>query len=407
MKQTLRYYTPTIASTESKINPEAYARSIELYENKDYISSIYALLDFINSEVRVKYSNSDGTEFNVAHGSIIVGIKIVDDRLEISAPFLAMPDKGRVPLLRQIAELNINVLDLACIVLRDGKFYFSYDCPLAMAHPAKIHGILYDICSTGDKYDDEFVTKFGAERIYNPVITPYSKEVVERLHGEIQQACKDCLDGVKYFEAERKLGCAWNIMGSTLYKIVYSTHPQGQLLNDLDRAIREHDREDIPVQEVIARSKDALQKIMAITPEQLSDSLYFVDTFVSDKRRSNLQNIQSNFEDYYNNATGALNANNATTCCLMIIYKFYQMYYYNNVQDDINAIVSKALRRTSAMPWHEAAPILHRAMEKIMDDDLEDDDDDNTSEEAINPFAGIDMKAIQKMGQSLLSKFLK
>lgn len=399
MKQTLTYHTPTLASTASQMDPEAFDRSIELFDNGEYIPALHALLDHINPELRAKYGNPEGTEFKIPHGSIIVGIRVAGDRLEIDAPFLALPEKGRIPLLRQIASLNTNVLDLPCIMLREGQFHFLYDCPLALSHPAKVYDVLYDICSTGDRYDDEFATKFGAQRIYEPKVRPYDAETVERIYNEIQQTCTECLDAVKGFESERKFGYAWNVIASGLLEIVYSAHPQGQLLNELDKAISEHDREDIPIQEVIARGKTALQQIASISPEQLAQDLYFVETFVSDKRRSNLKNIQDNFERTFDNATAALNADDPMACCVMIIYKFYEMYYYNNVQDDVNAIVAKALQQTSAMPWDKAAPILHAAMEKIMEGELDADDDD--APDAIDPFAGIDMQAAMAQAQQM------
>lgn len=367
MKQTLTYHAPTVASTASRIDPEAYERSLEHFEKGEYTAALHALLDYIDPELRARYGNPAGTEFKVPHGSIIVGIRITGDRLEIDAPFLGLPEKGRVPLLRQIAGLNTNVLDLPCIMLRDGQFHFTYDCPLALTHPAKVNDILYEICRTSNLFYDEFVNKYGAQRIYEPEVKPYDAETVERIYNEIQQTCTECLDAVKGFESERKYGYAWNVIASALLTIVYSAHPQGQLLNELNKAVGEHDREDIPLREVIARGKVAVQKIAGISREQLAGDLYFVETFVSDKSRSNLKNIQGNFAKTFDNATAALDSGDAMACCVMIVYKFYEMYYYDNVQDDVNAIVSEALRRTSAMPWDEAAPILHAAMEKIME----------------------------------------
>ena len=54
------------------------------------------------------------------------------------------------------------------------------------------------------------------------------------------------------------------------------------------------------------------------------------------------------------------------TACVMMLYKFYEMYYYNNLQEDVNQVVVKALQKSSAQPWDEAAPILYKAMEAIM-----------------------------------------
>ena len=95
-------------------------------------------------------------------------------------------------------------------------------------------------------------------------------------------------------------------------------------------------------------------------------------------------------------------------CCLMIVYKFYEMYYYNDVQDDVNAVVSKALHRASAMPWDTAAPILHAAMAQIMAGRLDDDNDNGDPEETTDRNAEISLEAalaeIQKIQQEAVAQ---
>ena len=102
------------------------------------------------------------------------------DQLNITAPFLLLPEKGRIPLLRQVAALNLTELTLACISLQNDKLFFDFHCPVALCNPYKIYYVLEEICRIGDKYDDEFVTKFKAERIYEPKITPYDNETVDK-----------------------------------------------------------------------------------------------------------------------------------------------------------------------------------------------------------------------------------
>ena len=96
------------------------------------------------------------TNFIFPHGSIIVNIKLDEEKLSITAPFVALPEKGRIPLLRQVAGLNFNAMDLATIYLRDNRLSFEYSCPIQLINPYKIYYILQEICCTGDKYDDEF-----------------------------------------------------------------------------------------------------------------------------------------------------------------------------------------------------------------------------------------------------------
>ena len=165
MKQTLTFNVSTISSTASKINVDAWDKSLDAFDKNHYHKAFKEFLNYLNPEFCKKYGNSDETEFNIPHGSIVVNIKLENDMLKVTAPFLSLPEKNVTPLLRQISGLNFNNLNLAQIVLKDNKLYFEYSCPIELANPWKIYYIFDEICITGDKYDDEFVTKFGAERI--------------------------------------------------------------------------------------------------------------------------------------------------------------------------------------------------------------------------------------------------
>lgn len=410
MKQTLTFNLSVIPSTESKINVDAFDESMEAFNNGNYLEAFHTLLDYINPELRKKFGSPDGTEFNVPHGSIVVTIKIENGTVHISAPFLSLPEKGRIPLLRQVAGLNFNDMDLTQVVLREDCLYFEFACPLELAQPFKIYYVLEEICRTGDKYDDEFTTKFGAARIYEPKVTPFDAETLDTVYDVIQLSCKECLDAVKDFETERKFGFAWNVLDTTILKILYYAHPQGQLHNELNKAVEELDREDIPLSEVVIYGKNFVTRLQSMSKEELSEHLYFAETFISPKRRSNLKNIQENFENPYNRATQALEAKDYLTCCLTIVYKFYEMYYYNDVQDDVNAVVVRALQNTSAMPWDKAAPVLHKAMDNIIEGELDDDDDDNEDADLgqmlSNAFGNVDMTQVaQNMQQAMQQAF--
>jgi hypothetical protein len=370
MKQTLTFNLSTISSTASKMNLDAWDKSLDAFDNHEYHKSFKEFLNYLNPEFLKKYGNPAETEFNIPHGSIVVNIKLENDYLKITAPFLSIPEKNAIPLLRQVAGLNFNNLNLAQIILNDGKLNFEYSCPVELINPWKIYYVFDEICFTGDKYDDEFVTKFGAERIYEPKITPYDTNTVETVYDVLQSSLKECLDNVKFFETDRKYGYAWNIIATIFYKISYYAHPQGQLLNDLSKAVYEHDREDIPLPEVVARGKEFIQKLAAMSKDKLAEDLYYVETFIPPKRRSSLENIQQNFEKIYENISSAIQNEDYLYVCVMATYKFYEMYYYNNLQDDINALVINAMQRASAQRLDVAAPILHKAMEKIMDGDL-------------------------------------
>ena len=370
MKQNLTFNVSLISSTASKTNTDMWDESLDSFDKKEYRKSFEEFLDYLNTDFRRKYGNAQGTEFSIPHGSIVVNIKLENDQMKVNAPFLSLPEKNVIPLLRQVAALNFVNLNLAQIILKDGKLNFEYECPIELINPWKIYYIFDEICITGDKYDDEYVTKFGATRISEPRVTPYDANTVDVVYAVLQQSCDECLENVKIFETDRKYGFAWNVIASTLYKIAYYAHPQGQFLNDLDKAISEHEREDLPLPDVVMRGKEFVQQLKAIPKAKLAENLYYIETFIPPKRRSSLENIQENFESTFDRVTQEMGAREYLSVTLRIILKFYEMYYYNNLQDNINAIVVDAMSRASAQPFEVAAPILFKAMKKIMDGDL-------------------------------------
>ena len=229
MKTTHSFVAPVLNSTQSKVNTEAYEQAIDNYNEGKHLEAFRLLLDHLNPEFRTKYGNAEGTEFHIPHGSILVNIRIGEGKLHISADFLELPEKGRVAMLRQVADLNINRLMLPRFRKEGDKLKMEYVCPLSQSHPHKLYFILRNICHIGDRYDDEFCAKFGAKRSYEPQVTPYSEEEVTRVHEAVRQTCRETLEAVKEYEAERKYGYSWNVIDIALYKISYFAQPQGQL----------------------------------------------------------------------------------------------------------------------------------------------------------------------------------
>ena len=405
MKTTHSFVAPVLNSTQSKVNTEAYEQAIDNYNEGKHLEAFRLLLDHLNPEFRTKYGNAEGTEFHIPHGSILVNIRIGEGKLHISADFLELPEKGRVAMLRQVADLNINRLMLPRFRKEGDKLKMEYVCPLSQSHPHKLYFILRNICHIGDRYDDEFCAKFGAKRSYEPQVTPYSEEEVTRIHEAVRQTCRETLEAVKEYEAERKYGYSWNVIDIALYKISYFAQPQGQLMNDLDKAVDDMDKE-LPVAELVTKGKAFLERLLAMPREELARDLYFVDTLVSAKRRSSLNNVQENFKEVYKEAADAIEAENYERSAVRILYKFYEMYFYNDVQDDLNAVIANALRKSAGKSMEEASEILFAALEKVMDDDLTTDDDEEETGE-LGAAAAAAVEQVQQMAAAMQGEIVQ
>lgn len=398
MKNTISYFKPVLASTQSTFNAETFRESIDCFHEGNYLQAFHTFLDSLNPKFRKEYGNEAGNEFHIPHGSILVDIYLDDDALKVHTDFMRLPEKGRVAMLRQVASLNINQLLLPYFRLNNDVLCIEYACHLSQTHPSKMYEVFRGVCNIGDKYDDEFATQFGASRIYSPRVMPYAPEEVERIHETIHTIGTQALAAVKEYNGERKQVYAWNVLDTAFYQMVYVAAPQGQLLNDLDKAIDDMDK-DLPLNELLTKGCEAMQKIVDMPKEKLAENLYYVDTLVSSKIRSSLRNIQENFKDAYDSITKALQSENYEAGCVRMLYKLYEMYYYNNLQEDVNKITAKALEAASGKPWEEAAGILYEVMDNIMEGELEDDDIDEDYLAALqqNPaLAGVSAEDLQK-----------
>ena len=405
MKQTPIFVAPVLGSTQSKVNTELLEQSVERYGEGKHLEAFHLLLDHLNPEFRAKYGNADGTEFSIPHGSILVNIRIAGGQMHISADFLEIPEKGRVAMLRQVADLNINRLMLPRFRKEGDLLKMEYECPMAQSHPHKLYFVLRNICHVGDRYDDEFCSKFGAKRTYEPRITPYSDEETDRICEAVRQVCRETLDALTEYAAERRYGYAWNVLDTALYKIAYFARPQGQLMNELDKAVDDMDKE-LPVAELVAKGKAFLERLLAMPREEMARDLYLVDTLVSTKRRSSLNNVQENFKEVYQEATEAIESENFERSTVRILYKFYEMYFYNDVQDDLNAVIANALRKSAGKPMEEASEILFEALEKVMDDDLTTDDDEEETGE-LGAAAAAAVEQVQQMAAAMQGEIVQ
>lgn len=366
LKQAFTYIEPVVARTHGTVQGEKLEQAVDLFKDGQYLASLHALLDGLGASFRPKYGNESGTAFRIPHGSILVHIRVEGDELIIYADFLTIPEKHRVAMLRQVLEINTGKLMLARFIPDGDKLRMEYRCPMAQAHPVKIEGVLTNICMIGDRYDDEFCTKFGAERCYEPEITPYPEAELERVYEAIQRVCQRALDECAAFTTDREPQEAWAMLNATLRQIIYFARPQGDLERRIDRAISELD-EDKPAGELVVHAENFLRELMAMSREEMAKSLYYVETLISAKGGSSLQNIQENLSTSFQRATKAIQEHDYQGCVLRTTYAFYTVYYYNDLQRNVNELWSRALAAASDKPLQEAASILYSAYRRVME----------------------------------------
>lgn len=365
MKKTLLFHPSVMLSTANQSSIEIFDRSIEAFDNQKYQTSFHYLLDSIDPAIREKNPVSADGEQIIPHGPLKIRVKMDQENIYISAPLLTLSSKAPVAMMRQVAAINFNDLDLTRLVLEENKLYFRFSCPLNQSHPQKIRRIFQEICRIGEKYDYKFMDEFQVKRLEEPFFTPYTPEEVRYIYETIQESCRVCSEAIQYFETLRQYNEIWLLLRTTFLKIDYLAHPQGKLRHLLEEAIDDMDR-NLPLTELNADGKAVLKRLQKMTEQEISEHLYKVQTLIPEKKRSNLQNLRESYESCYKQASAFMEAGNYRKVCLLIVHKLYETYYFNQMDDHLNALFVEVLEETSSRPWTEAAPVLYQLLDNIM-----------------------------------------
>lgn len=381
MKLSFPYVPPASTSQLVYTDGELMEQAVEAFESGDYAGSLRMLVDALDYDFRERYGNEDGTKYTIPHGSIVVNIELTPEELHISADFLRLPEKGRVAMLRKIAEMNIANLMLARFVKNGDYLKMEYSCPATDTHPHKIYAVLFNMCAIGDKYDDELCTRFNATRCYEPKVEPYSAEQVDAVRDGLHTIGRLALDAAAEYCSQRRYVYAWTLLCGALYQFSFFANPQGQLVNEIAKAV-EAMNDERPLEELVMRGKSFMEKLLAMPVEELAKDLYAVEMMVSMKSQATLQGVQEDFESLHEGVSEAMERRDYDQVVARIYYSFYQLLANENVPMMLEYLIITALRRSAELPLKEAAEILAKALDRIMDGDIEPEDDDDEKDES-------------------------
>ncbi|MEL7341209.1 MAG: hypothetical protein AAGM67_12060, partial [Bacteroidota bacterium] len=115
-----------LGAKPSKVAPDYWDQVLKLYEEQSYKEAILGILQYVDASLIERTGNADQTRFEIPHGSAVVHLEIGEEALHVEAPFLRIDEANKIPLLRQVAQINFTPLNLAKIILKDEKLAFHY-----------------------------------------------------------------------------------------------------------------------------------------------------------------------------------------------------------------------------------------------------------------------------------------
>lgn len=339
---------------------------LQAHKQGDYPGVVRGIVDYAGPRLAARFGNPDKTAYSIPHGSTILHLDLSGPEFTVRAPFLDISDSKKIPLMRRITELNFSPLNLAAVQLQGNRLEFRYSCPMELCEPYKIYDVLREICVYADSYDDEFIQKFGARALAEPLVERYPREMLDKAWEHMQFYIEGARKGIAWFESKRAFNLAWDLIAITLMQIEYYIQPQGMLRTDMEKMIGYLIDETDLINTKVSRGKAFLDKMAGYDRAAFDADLYRVQTFIPFKVRSTEQALRSQSVNTYDQARRQMEAGDHLGATISLLYHFFDLFYQHDVPPAIARRLEKALSRASGKPWNEASFILFKAMNRIM-----------------------------------------
>ncbi len=356
---------PLLPPMMSLLNHDNWTTVTRLYEEGDYLATFYATLDYIQADLSQKALNPEKTKYTFPHGSIIVNLEITENHLYISAPFLSVPDKFLIPLMRQVAELNFGTLVLTQIKLEGNDIYFKCNMPLELCEPFKLYRIIEEICIQADANDDVFIEKFGATRFVPMQVEPFTAEQIDWAYQNFVKCLEEFIAYDDYFQSKRMDTFGWDAFYLAFTKIDYMMRPQGFLKSEIEKGVKDLNANQ-PFNEKILKARKHAEKLLVMPKEKFAESMYKAKQFISEKPTYDLTGLQSYLERSYNNSKDEINKKDYIGATLTLLTGFYGLLYYYLIPTVQYQLIKEALQAASGLEWETASKMLWEACNSIM-----------------------------------------
>jgi hypothetical protein len=98
--------------------------------------------------------------------------------------------------------------------------------------------------------------------------------------------------------------------------------------------------------------------------------LYKIETFIPYKYRGKKENIRENWQESYEEVQDMISNSRFEDATNLLQSCFYSLFYYNLVNEEISKPITDALAEASGLDYQQAAPMLIKGMQTIMEDNV-------------------------------------
>lgn len=280
------------------------------FDELKYLDSYMKFFEYLKDDEinNVEYEmNGNKINFIIKQGSKHISGNINKEKITAFTE-IAVMEKQSVPVMRKLLEKNYELF-YTKFALDNNKIILKFDSDNKACQPEKLYFALRELALNGDKTDDILISDFSSLKPINEFKIKLSNEVLELKYKYFTKWINEVLQEANDKHVMDKYSVAVSYMFlSLIYRIDYILHPEGTLLNKLEKINFTYFAKDNKVfLEKIDNMKRSFEELLSLEKEKVLESFYnVISTFgltnptphnaVVDTIKTNLENI-----DFYIN----------------------------------------------------------------------------------------------------------
>jgi hypothetical protein len=365
MKTTPKFYRNLWGKLEPAMDVSRWDAVMDYYDQERNLDAFYALLDYINPQLRKRYGNPEQTKFSVPHGSVVVSIELKGDEILIDCPFVGISSAARIPLLRKIAEMNFSTLVLTQVYLSNNELTFRYRGKLEMFEPYKFYNVFHEICINADRHDDEFHEKFKASALVEPKVSYLTEQQIEAGWKIVLDLTDELKEHTTYTDSNRWYGTTVDLLAISLQRLDLALQIQGFLKAELERTVQFVIDNNNAINDRIKVGREFFQKLRDGGKDRLAKSLYEAVVFIPERRMGHRDTIADILKKTIQSMEKYNSDKNHLQTCIEALHAIYYLFYHYSMEEKVNRHFFSVLQASAEKPWTEASAILLKGVKDV------------------------------------------
>lgn len=368
---TPKYHKPIKNIGDPIVQVDSWHDAITAFDEKNYDKALRSLLHYINQDVANKIPPSGDFSFEHPQGSSRITFGVRDGVFFIKSPFVKITDESnKIAALRHANELNFSFLTITQVHLINQTLWFKFETPLHLCQPNKIYDALREICVASDVFDDEFIEKYGVERIQEPVIQALSEQEKEYAWEQIQSILSEYRRYMDYFEEKRWEGSQWDIIMLSLLQLGNMPYIQGIFRTDLHEYIQNVNNSRIDFHFRIDKGKNFFKQLAEKSRDEIMKDVYYIQNLMGLKWRSSAKFLQEEAREYEEQVRKYRSSNDNFNIAYYLSYMFLYISYYYNLDQDYRDFITRTLEKASGETYENATKIYLESYEHLLNETL-------------------------------------